>query len=141
MWTVAPRAGVEALAESALFVATVAAFLVLQEVGLRLRREEHRAWWAGSGRDLLNAAGVLAIGGALKLLGLSWPAALLVGGTVTLLLFGATVFLATQTETRHPRAWALAAGLILSASLLWFRAELVATLGRVAGALFGAAAS
>ncbi|HVO21234.1 MAG TPA: hypothetical protein VMU15_18370 [Anaeromyxobacter sp.] len=141
MWTVAPRAGVEALAESALFVATVAAFLVLQEVGLRLRREEHRAWWAGSGRDLLNVAGVLAIGGALKLLGLSWPAALLVGGTVTLLLFGATVFLATQTETRHPRAWALAAGLILSASLLWFRVELVAALGSVVRALFGAAAS
>jgi len=141
VWTVAPRAGVEALAESALFVATVAAFLVLQEVGLRLRREEHRAWWAGSGRDLLNAAGVLAIGGALKLLGLSWPAALLVGGTVTLLLFGATVFLATQTETRHPRAWALAAGLILSASLLWFRVELVAALGSVVRALFGAAAS
>jgi len=141
VWTVAPRAGVEALAESALFVATVAAFLVLQEVGLRLRREEHRAWWAGSGRDLLNVAGVLAIGGALKLLGLSWPAALLVGGTVTLLLFGATVFLATQTETRHPRAWALAAGLILSASLLWFRVELVAALGSVVRALFGAAAS
>jgi len=141
VWTVAPRAGVEALAESALFVATVAAFLMLQEVGLRLRREEHRAWWAGSGRDLLNVAGVLAIGGALWLLGLSWPAALLVGGTVTLLLFGATVFLATQTETRHPRAWALAAGLVLSASLLWFRVELVAALGRVVRALFGAAAS
>ena len=141
MWTVAPRAGVEALVESALFVATVAAFLMLQEVGLRLRREEHRAWWAGSGRDLLNAVGVLAISGALRLFGFSWPAALLVGGTVTLLLFGATVFLATQTDTRHPRAWALAAGLALSASLLWFRAELVAALGRVAAALFGASAS
>ena len=140
MWTVAPRAGVEALVESALFVAAVAAFLLLQEVGLRLRREEHRAWWAGSGRDLLNAVGVLAIGGVLHLFGLSWPAALLVGGTVTLLLFGATVFLATQTDTRHPRAWALAAGMVLSASLLWFRAELVAALGRVAGALFGSSA-
>jgi hypothetical protein len=141
VWTIAPRAGGEALAESALFVAAVAAFLLLQEVGLRLRRAEHRAWWAGSGRDLLNAAGVVAIGGALRLLGLSWPAALLVGGTVTLLLFGATVFLATQTDTRHPRAWALAAGLVLSASLLWFRAEVVAALGRLAGALFGATAA
>ena len=140
MWTVAPRAGVEALAESALFVATVTAFLLLQEVGLRLRREEHRAWWAGSGRDLLNAVGVLAIGGVLHLFGFSWPAALLVGGTVTLLLFGATVFLATQTDTRHPRAWALAAGMVLSAALLWFRGELVAALGRVAGALFGSSA-
>src|SRR5512138_3720949 len=114
MWTVAAPAGVSGVLADALYIAAVAAFLLLQRVGLRLRRAEHRAWWAGSGRDLLNAAGLLAIGGALRLLGLSWPAALLVGGTETLLLFGATVFLATQTGTRHPRAWALLAGLALS---------------------------
>jgi hypothetical protein len=141
MWTIAPRAGLLALAESALFVLAVAAFLMLQEVGLWLRRAEHRAWWAGSGRDLLNVVGVVAIGGALHLLGFSWPAALLVGGTVTLLLFGAIVFLATQTETRHPRSWALAAGLLISVPILYFRVELVAALGSVARALFGPAAS
>ncbi len=136
MWTVAQRSGPEALAASALYLAAVAAFLSLQEIGLRLRRAEHRAWWAGSGRDLLNVAGLLAIGGALRLLGLSWPAALLVGGTQTLLLFGATVFLATQTSTRHPRIWALAAGLLLSFPLLFYRADVVAAFGRAAGALF-----
>jgi hypothetical protein len=141
MWTIAPRDGLLAFAEGALFVLAVAAFLLLQEFGLWLRREEHRAWWAGSGRDLLNVLGVLAIGGALRLLGFSWPAALLVGGTVTLLLFGATVFLATQTETRHPRSWALGAGLLVSIPILYFRVELVVALGRVAGALFGPAAS
>lgn len=139
MWTVAQRSGPEALAASALYLAAVAAFLSLQEIGLRLRRAEHRAWWAGSGRDLLNVAGLLAIGGALRLLGLSWPAALLVGGTQTLLLFGATVFLATQTSTRHLRGWSLAAGLMLSLPLLFYRDELVAAFGRVAGALFGTA--
>ncbi len=141
MWTIAPRSGPEALAAAAVYLAAVAGFLSLQEIGLRLRRAEHRAWWAGSGRDLLNIAGLVAIGGAMRLLGLSWPAALLVGGTQTLLLFGATVFLATQTNTRHPRTWGLAAGLLLSLPLLFYRAELVAAFGRVAAALFGSGAA
>lgn len=140
MWTLAPRTGPQVAAAAALFLGAVAAFLSLQEVGLRLRRAEHRAWWAGSGRDLLNAAGLVAIGGALRLLGLSWPAALLVGGTETLLLFGTTVFLATQTSTRHPRAWALTVGLALSVPLLAWRDDVVAAFGRAAGALFGGSA-
>jgi hypothetical protein len=138
MWTVAPRTGWEGFAAGAAYLAAVTTFLMLQGVGLRLRREEHRAWWAGSGRDLLNVAGLVAITGALRLMGLSWPAALLVGGTQTLLLFGATVFLATQTETRHPRAWSLAAGAALSVPVLLLREEVVAAFGAVAGALFGA---
>ncbi len=142
MWTVVPpRSGLEGLVAGVLYLAAVTAFLSLQEVGLRLRRAEHRAWWAGSGRDLLNVAGLVAIGGALRLLGLSWPAALLVGGTNTLLLFGTTVFLATQTSTRHPRIWALAVGLVMSLPLLVYRAEVVAAFGRLAIALFGAAAA
>lgn len=137
MWTVTPPAGIRALLADALYLAAVAGFLSLQQLGLRLRRAEHQAWWAGSGRDLLNVAGLVAIAGALRLLGLSWPAALLVGGTETLLLFGATVFLATQTETRHPRAWALAAGLVLAVPILCFRGAVVAALGAAAQALFG----
>jgi hypothetical protein len=136
MWTVAAAEGLPGLAADALYLAAVAAFLLLQGLGLRLRRAEHRAWWAGSGRDLLNAAGLVAITVALRLLGFSWPAALLVGGTQTLLLFGATVFLATQTSTRHPRAWGLTAGLLLSVPLLVYRAEVASAFGRVALALF-----
>jgi hypothetical protein len=139
MWTVAQRSGSAALAASALYLAAVAAFLLLQEVGLRLRRAEHRAWWAGSGRDLLNVAGLVAVGGALRLLGLSWAAALLAGGTQILLLFGLSVFLSTQTSTRHPRAWALAVGLLISLPLLLWRDAVVTALGWGAGALFGAA--
>ena len=136
MWTVAPRTGGELWAAAALHLGAVAAFLLFQEVGLWLRRAEHRAWWASSGRDLLNVAGLVAITGTLRLVGLSFPAALLVGGTQTLLLFGATVFLATQTETRHPRTWALAAGLGASLPLLVYRAEVVAAFGAIAAALF-----
>jgi hypothetical protein len=138
MWTVVARGGAGGLGAAALYMAAVAAFLLLQELGLWLRRAEHQAWWAGSGRDLLNAAGLLAIGGALRLLGLSWPAALLVGGTQVLLLFGVTTFISTQTDSRHPRAWALAAGLALSLTLLLCGAEVVEAFGRVAAALFGA---
>jgi hypothetical protein len=138
MWTVADRGGAGAVAADAIYLAAVAAFLLLQEVGLWLHRAEHRAWWAGSGRDLLNVAGLLGIGGALRMLGLSWPAALLVGGTQLLLLFGVTVFIATQTDSRHPRAWALAAGLLLALPLLLLRAEVVAAFGRAAAALFSA---
>jgi len=130
---------VHALLASTLYLAAVTVFLSVQEVGLRLRRAEHRAWWAGSGRDLLNAAGVVAVGSTLHLLGLTWPAALLVGGTQTLLLFGTTVFLATQTTTLHPRAWALTAGLLLSLLVLWRRTAIVAAFGQAAVALFGTA--
>jgi len=125
------------LAAGVLYLAAVVAFLLLQEVGLKLRRAEHRAWWAGSGRDLLNLAGLVAIGGTLRLLGLSWPAALLAGGTQTLLLFGVTVFLATQTATHHPRAWAVAVGLLISWPLLVWRGAVVSALGWAAGGLFG----
>ncbi len=114
MWTVDPRYGGARLLASAAYLAAVGGFLWLQELGLRLRREEHRAWWAGSGRDLLNLAGLVALAWTLRLLGYSWPAALLVGGTLTLLLFGASVLVATQLEVPHPRAWSMGAGLALA---------------------------
>lgn len=136
MWTVAAPAGTAGLLAEVLYVAALTAFVLLQRVGLRLRRAEHRAWWAGSGRDLLNVAGLLAIGGAAHLLGLSWPAALLVGGTQTLMLFGATVFIATQTETAHPQRWALLVGAAVALPLLVFRAEVVSAFGAAAVALF-----
>jgi hypothetical protein len=121
---------------AAAYLAAVTAFLLLQEVGLKLHREEHRAWWAGSGRDLLNVAGLLAIAGALRLLGLSGPEALLVGGTLTLLLFGASVFVATQTDVRHPRAWAVAAGLAFAVVVLLSSRRVVDLLGSAVRALF-----
>jgi hypothetical protein len=138
VWTFEPRQGADRLLAAALYLGAVVAFLFVQELGLRLRREERRAWWAGSGRDLLNVAGLFAIAGALRLLGLSAGAALLVGGTLTLLMFGASVLVATQLDTRHPRAWAFAAGLALALPVLLFPGEVVAAVARVAGALFPA---
>ena len=119
------------------YLGAVLAFLFAQEAGLRLRREEARAWWAGSGRDLINTAGLVAIAGALRLLGFPWPGALLVGGTLTLLMFGASVFVATQTDARHPRLWAFGAGLALALPVLLVPGAVLGAFSRVAGALFG----
>jgi uncharacterized membrane protein len=135
VWTFEAREGSARLLAAVVYLAAVVAFLLLQEIGLRLRREERRAWWAGTGRDLINVAGLFAIAGALRLVGLSTGAALLVGGTLTLLMFGASV-LAAQLDTRHPRAWAFAAGLALALPVLLFPAEVVGAVARVAGALF-----
>ncbi len=135
MWTIEP--GGRRLLARAVFVAAVAAFLHVQEQGLKLRREEHRAWWAGSGRDLLNAAGLVAVAGALRLCGFSWPAALLVGGSLTLAMFGASVLVATQLDTPHPRAWSFAVGAAFALPVLIWPAEVVAVFGAIAGALFG----
>jgi uncharacterized membrane protein YgdD (TMEM256/DUF423 family) len=138
VWTLDARDGVDRLLAGAVYLGAVVAFLLAQELGLRLRRAEHRAWWAGSGRDLLNVAGVFAIAGALRLVGLSPGAALLVGGTLTLLMFGASVLVATQLDTRHPRTWSFAAGLALAVPVLLFPGEVVGAVASIADALFPA---
>lgn len=140
MWTLEPRTGAARTLAAAAFAAAVVGFLLVQEIGLRLRREERRAWWAGAGRDLINAAGLLAIAGALRLGGFAWSAAILVGGTLTLAMFGASMFVATQTRTSHPRAWAFAAGAAFALPVaIWPRAVL-AGFAAVASALFGGSA-
>ena len=138
MWTLEPGGG--RLLSHAAYIAAVVAFLLVQELGLRLRREEHRAWWAGAGRDLLNAAGLVAVAGALRLCGFSWPAALLVGGSLTLAMFGASVLVATQVDTRHPRAWSFAIGAVLALPVLIWPGRVLSAFGAVAVALFGEAA-
>jgi hypothetical protein len=137
VWTFEPREGTGRLLTGVLYLVTVVAFLFAQEAGLRLRREEVRAWWAGSGRDLINTAGFLALTGSLRLVGLPWAGALFVGGTLTLLMFGASVFVATQTDTHHPRAWSFAAGLAVAVPVLLAPQAVLGAFARVAVALFG----
>lgn len=120
----------------AAYLGAVLAFLLVQEIGLRLRDEEQRAWWAGTGRDLLNVAGLVGIAGALRLLGLAWPAALLVGGSLTLAMFGASVLVATQLATHHRRLWGFVLGLAFALPVLVFLDAVVARLAAVVEALF-----
>jgi hypothetical protein len=139
VWTLEPRTGAARTLAAAAFAAAVVGFLLVQEIGLRLRREERRAWWAGTGRDLINAAGLLAVAGALRLVGFAWSAAFLVGGTLTLAMFGASVFVATQVRVAHPRAWAFAAGAAFALPVALCPRTVLSAFAAVASALFGAA--
>ncbi len=137
MWTLQPRGDAEqALARLAL-LAAVAGTVRLEELGELLRREEHRAWWAGHGRDVINAAAVLAHSAALALLGFPPPAAFVAGGLLTLALTGVSALEARLPERVHPRALAIALGLALASPLLLWPSGVVGGLDRLAAALFG----
>ena len=124
--------------EVAIAAALAAAALVvlLQEAGERLRREEHRAWWASNGRDVLNALGFAAFAGALHLHGYPGPAALVAGGVAMLAAYGAWVLAADVLRLRHPRAAAIAGGWAIAGLLLAFPEAVAGALGRAAAALF-----
>jgi hypothetical protein len=116
----------------------VAAAVRLEELGDRLRRDEHRAWWASNGRDVINALALLAISGALVLQGFPGPAALVLGGVLTMSLTGVCVLEGRLPERARPRLVALALGFLLALPLLLFPAEVAAGLGALAAGLFPA---
>ena len=136
MWTLEPRTGAERLSAVLALVAAVAGAVRLEELGDRLRREEHRAWWASNGRDVINGAALLAIGGALVLMGFPGPAALVTGGLLTLALTGVCVGEGKLPARAHPRLLALAMGFLLALPLALWPAEIAAGLGAMAQALF-----
>jgi hypothetical protein len=136
MSSLEPRSALTRTLAAAAYVAAVALLVLLQEIGLRLRREERRAWWAGTGRDLLNAAGFAAVAGSLRGYGFPAAAAIAVGASVTLALFGTSIFMETQVETARPRAWALAVGLVLATPVLLFPREVLDAFTRAAHGLF-----
>ncbi len=136
MWAPDPRSAGERTLAAVLYLAAVALLVLLQEVGLRLRREERRAWWAGNGRDLLNAVGCAAVTAALCAYGFPVPAALVVGASLTLVLFGTSIFMETRAGIARPRAWALAAALVIAVPILLVPGMVVRAVARVAAALF-----
>jgi len=131
-----PRTTAARALGAALYLAAVAAFVVFQEIGLLLRREERRAWWASTGRDLLNAAGLAGIGGALVQFGFPFATALAAAGTLTLVLFGTSIWLETR-PWRHRRWLALCAGAVVALPLVLFPEPILAALGAVVARLFG----
>jgi hypothetical protein len=131
-----PRSDLARAAGAALLFAAVAALVLFQEIGLWLRREEGRAWWPGTGRDLLNAAGLAGIAAALALFGFPTPAALIAGGTLTLALFGTSIWLETRPWRRR-RTLALAAGAALALPVVLFPSPLVAAIDALVARLFG----
>lgn len=136
MWSFEERSAVARAAAAAFYVASVVLLVLLQELGLRLRREERRAWWAGNGRDLLNAIGFAAVTASLRAYGFPLAGALFVGATLTLGLFGVSIFMETQARTPRPRAWALVVGLAFAAPVLVFPGPMLGAFARAATALF-----
>lgn len=136
MWALEPRSETERQAAALALLAAVAAAVRLEEVGDRLRREEHRAWWASNGRDVINALALLAIGGSLVLMGFPGPASLVLGGVLTMALTGVCVIEGRLPERARPRLVALGLGLLLALPLLLFPAEVALGLGALADRLF-----
>ncbi len=139
MWSLEARSALTRVGAAAGYLVAVALLVILQEIGVRLRHEEQRAWWAGNGRDLLNAVGFAAVTAALRGYGFPLPAALFAGASLTLALFGTSVFMEGRDHIVRQRAWALAAGLALAVPVLLFAGPLLAALGRLAARLFPAA--
>jgi hypothetical protein len=135
VWTLDSRSDFARAIGAGLFLAAVALFVMFQEVGLALRREEQRAWWAGSGRDLLNAIGVAAVAAALRVFGYPLAAAIFCGGTLTLLLFGTSLWFETR-GWRSGRVWALCFGWLAGIPLLVAAEPLVAALAELTHRLF-----
>jgi hypothetical protein len=135
MWSFAPRTDLARAVGAGLFLAAVAVFVMFQEVGLVLRREEQRAWWAGTGRDLLNAIGIAAVAATLRVFGYPLAAAIFCGGTLTLLLFGTSIWFETR-GWKSGRVWALCVGWLAAIPLLLAAEPLVAGLAAVMQRLF-----
>jgi hypothetical protein len=136
MWSLEARSALARALAAAFYLAAVALLVLVQELGLWLRREENRAWWAGNGRDLLNAGGVTAVAASLRAYGFPLAAALVVSATLTLALFGTSMFMETRARLARPRAWALAVGLAFAAPVLLCPAEVLASFARAASTLF-----
>lgn len=137
MWSPEPTAALPRAAAGALHLAAMALLVWFQELGQRLRREERRAWWAVTGRDLLNVAGFAGIALSLRLSGYPGAAAVLTGATETLLVFGIYTYAATRTDLFHPRAWSIGAGVLVCLPAIFWPELLLELLGAVAGGLFG----
>jgi hypothetical protein len=137
MWALQPRDDAERTLARLALLAAVAGAVRLEELGEYLRREEHRAWWAGHGRDVINGAAVLVLSAGLVLLGFPAPAAFLGGGLMTLTLTGVSALEARLPERLHPRAMAIAMGMVIVLPLLLWPAEVVDQLDDLATALFG----
>jgi len=136
MWSTEPVGGLARAGAAAAHLAAMALLVWFQEIGQRLKREERRAWWAGHGRDLLNAAGLAALALSLWAGGFPGPLALLAGAVETLAVFGLYT-LTSVAGLRHPRGYAIAAGLLVCLPALAWPGEVSRLLAHLTARLFG----
>jgi hypothetical protein len=136
MWSLEPTSALPRAAAGAAHLAAMGLFIWFQELGQKLRREEHRAWWPGTGRDLLNAAGFAGIAFSLRASGYPGAAALLAGATETLLVFGIYTWASVRTGSAHPRLWSIGAGVLVCLPAILWPGPLLGALWAVTAGLF-----
>lgn len=105
------------LARTAILYIALALSIAAQEIALRLRAQERSAWWASNGRDVANAfaLGVLLV--AIRWTGAPWHLALLLGGSITLVL--TAVARALYQKMRRPWRVVALVGTALTLPLVW----------------------
>jgi hypothetical protein len=106
------------LAGQLALVGSLALTVWLQQLELRLRREEAALWWASNGRDFINGFSLAAILLSLWLNGLPGPSALLGGSTLLLAIILFERVLLRQPGLEHPVLYALLFALALATPFL-----------------------
>ena len=106
------------LAGQLALVGSLALTVWLQQLELRLRREESALWWASNGRDFINGISLAAIILSLWLNGLPGPSALLGGSTLLLATILFERVLLRRPRFGHPVLFALFFALALAAPFL-----------------------
>lgn len=115
------------------FVVTVIAVGWIERLQYRLKRLESSKWWASNGRDVLNIIAVALMMGGLKLIGFTGPLAFCIAATLVIILSALQMSLSTH---KHQAALSAGVGLVLSAPVLIFPAQVDAAFTRGLGALF-----
>jgi hypothetical protein len=116
------------------YAVALGAFLLLQNLAIRLRHDEERRWWAGNGRDVVNALAVASLSAAVWLQGVAPHLALLLGATLTLSLSILRTLI--HDRTRHPDRVIVVIAALLGAPLLLAPQALAAGASRLLEALF-----
>ncbi|HZJ56410.1 MAG TPA: hypothetical protein VFD38_19865 [Myxococcaceae bacterium] len=114
------------------FLASVGVAGLLERVQYRLRADEGRAWWASSGRDILNAVALGAVSSGLWIYGFRGPLVVCVAGTLVLLLSMAQMRLESRPNSTW---WSVGVALALGLPVLLAPSAVARLFGRVVVAL------
>ncbi len=123
------------LAGQLALVGSLALAVWLQQLELRLRREDAALWWASSGRDIINGVSLAAIALALWLNGLPGPSALIGGAALLLAITLFERILLRSRDLKHPVGLALLFAVAIAAPFLLDAQAVHAGMTRVAQSL------
>lgn len=123
------------LAGQLALVGSLALTVWLQQLELRLRREDAALWWASSGRDVINGMSLAAIVLSLWLNGFPGPSALIGGATLLLAIILFERVLLRSRALKRPLGLALLFAVAAAAPFLLDAQAVHAGLTRAAQSL------